>query len=234
MPGRRSVPAFRRGGDRRRRPAWGTRRGASAVCRTRPGPRPPRRTHRARPPVRTASPPPPGRTGPPGRFRRESRACCCPWVRDCDHVRRPARPCAGWPSQGHVRPGPPFCPRPILDGMGTPLGDFVRTRRDSIQPESLGLPEHGRRRSSGLRRLDLAARAGISVEYLTRIEQGRDRNPSVAVVNALADALALDPTERAHLRYLAKITGGECVAHRRPAPPRREVRPSVLETLRLL
>ncbi|MFE5689680.1 helix-turn-helix domain-containing protein [Streptomyces sp. NPDC056512] len=118
--------------------------------------------------------------------------------------------------------------------MGTPLGDFIRARRDSTQPESLGLPDRGRRRSPGLRRLDLAARAGISVEYLTRIEQGRDRNPSVAVVNALADALSLDPSERNHLRYLTKITGGECSAHTRPAPPRRDVRPSVLETLRLL
>ncbi len=118
--------------------------------------------------------------------------------------------------------------------MGTPLGDFIRAKRDSIQPESLGLPDRSRRRSPGLRRLDLAARAGISVEYLTRIEQGRDRNPSVAVVNALADALSLDPAERNHLRYLAKITGGECSARTRPAPPRRDVRPSVLETLRLL
>lgn len=118
--------------------------------------------------------------------------------------------------------------------MGTPLGDFVRAKRDSIQPESLGLPDHGRRRSPGLRRLDLAARAGISVEYLTRLEQGRDRNPSVAVVNALADALGLDAAERNHLRYLAKISGGECVAHPQPAPPPREVRPTVLHTLRLL
>jgi transcriptional regulator with XRE-family HTH domain len=118
--------------------------------------------------------------------------------------------------------------------MGSPLGNFIRAKRDSIQPESLGLPERGRRRSPGLRRLDLAARAGVSVEYLTRIEQGRDRNPSTAVVNALADALSLDPSERNHLRYLAKITGAECSAHIRPAPPRREVRPSVLKTLRLL
>ncbi|MCJ1675873.1 helix-turn-helix transcriptional regulator [Streptomyces sp. APSN-46.1] len=118
--------------------------------------------------------------------------------------------------------------------MGTPLGDFVRGKRDSVQPESLGLPERGRRRSPGLRRLDLAARAGISVEYLTRIEQGRDRNPSGAVVNALADALSLDASERNHLRYLAKITGGACSGHTRPTPPPRTVRPSVLETLRLL
>ncbi|WP_151773708.1 helix-turn-helix domain-containing protein [Streptomyces abyssomicinicus] len=118
--------------------------------------------------------------------------------------------------------------------MGTPLGDFVRAKRDSIQPESLGLPDHGRRRSPGLRRSDLAARAGISVEYLTRLEQGRDRNPSPAVVHALADALSLDLAEREHLRYLTKITGGECSARSRPAPPARTVRPAVLETLRLL
>ncbi len=135
--------------------------------------------------------------------------------------------------------GPPSALRderaaPYAQGVGTPLGDFVRAKRDGIQPESLGLPDRGRRRSPGLRRLDLAARAGISVEYLTRIEQGRDRNPSVAVVNALADTLSLDPSERDHLRYLAKITGGECSAHTQPAPPRRDVRPSVLSTLRLL
>ncbi|MBV2152755.1 helix-turn-helix domain-containing protein [Kitasatospora sp. SUK 42] len=118
--------------------------------------------------------------------------------------------------------------------MGTPLGDFIRAKRDSIQPETLGLPDHGRRRSPGLRRSDLAIRADISVEYLTRLEQGRDRNPSTPVLNALADALSLDPAERTHLRYLAKITGGACPSLVRPAPPSREVRPSVRETLRLL
>lgn len=118
--------------------------------------------------------------------------------------------------------------------MGTPLGDFIRTKRDSIQPETLGLPARSRRRAPGLRRSDLAVRAGISVEYLTRIEQGRDRNPSPAVVNALADALSLDAAERAHLRYLAKITGGTCAAHAGPAPAPRQVRPEVLDTLRLL
>jgi transcriptional regulator with XRE-family HTH domain len=118
--------------------------------------------------------------------------------------------------------------------MGTPLGDFVRAKRDSIQPESLGLPDPGHRRAPGLRRLDVAARAGISVEYLTRIEQGRDRNPSNAVLNAVADALSLDPAERIHLRYLAKISGHKCAVHIQPVPPPLQVRPSVLETLRLL
>ncbi|ALG12053.1 helix-turn-helix domain-containing protein [Kibdelosporangium phytohabitans] len=118
--------------------------------------------------------------------------------------------------------------------MGTPLGDFIRVKRDSIQPGSLGLPDHGRRRSPGLRRLDLAVRAGISADYLARIEQGRDRNPSTEVMNALADALSLAPSERTHLRYLAKITGDRCATDFRPAPPPRHVRPAVLEMLTLL
>ncbi|WP_250575343.1 helix-turn-helix transcriptional regulator [Nonomuraea sediminis] len=118
--------------------------------------------------------------------------------------------------------------------VGTPLGNFIRARRDSIQPESCGLPDRGRRRSPGLRRQDLATWAGISVEYLTRIEQGRDRNPSPGIINALADALRLSPSERNHLRYLAKITGDECSVHIRPVPPSRRVQPSVLQTLRLL
>jgi transcriptional regulator with XRE-family HTH domain len=118
--------------------------------------------------------------------------------------------------------------------MGTPLGDFVRAKRDSIRPESLGLPAHDRARAPGLRRVDLASRVGISVEYLTRIEQGRDRNPSMAVLNSLADGLSLDTTERDHLRHLAKITGGACAGRQRPEPPSRVVRPTVLEALRLL
>jgi transcriptional regulator with XRE-family HTH domain len=118
--------------------------------------------------------------------------------------------------------------------MGSPLGGFIRAKRDSIQPESLGLPDRGRRRSPGLRRLDLATLAGISVEYLTRIEQGHDRNPSASILIAIADALCLTTSERNHLRYLAKITGAECSAHFRSTPPHRHVRPSVLQSLHLL
>ncbi|MET8154322.1 helix-turn-helix domain-containing protein [Actinoplanes sp. NPDC049668] len=118
--------------------------------------------------------------------------------------------------------------------MGTPLGNFIRAKRDSIRPQDLGLPVHQRRRAPGLRRSELAGQAGISVEYLTRIEQGRDRNPSASVVNAIADALRLDAAERTHLMYLAKITGGACARHTRPAPPDRSVRPAVRRILDLL
>lgn len=95
--------------------------------------------------------------------------------------------------------------------MGTPLGDFLRTRRDATRPETVGLPAGDRRRAPGLRRSELAGLAGVSVEYLVRLEQGRDRNPSIAVITALAAALRLDPAEQEHLRHLAKITGGVCV-----------------------
>ncbi|MGH3249881.1 MAG: helix-turn-helix domain-containing protein [Trebonia sp.] len=113
--------------------------------------------------------------------------------------------------------------------MSTPLGDFLRSLRDTTAPESVGLAASARRRAPGLRRSELAGLADISVEYLTRIEQGRDRNPSPAVVNALAEALRLHVAQREHLRYLTKITGGVC---RGPlAQPRQDVRPAVLAVL---
>jgi transcriptional regulator with XRE-family HTH domain len=118
--------------------------------------------------------------------------------------------------------------------MATPLGDFIRAKRDSTQPEDLGLPALARRRAPGLRRTELATRAGISVEYLTRIEQGRDRNPTSPVVNALADALSLNGPERTHMHYLAKITGGACAGRQPAEPPLRAVRPAVRQLLDLL
>jgi transcriptional regulator with XRE-family HTH domain len=118
--------------------------------------------------------------------------------------------------------------------VGTPLGEFIRAKRDKTRPEDLGIPARERRRAPGLRRADLADRAGISVEYLTRIEQGRDRNPSGSVVNAIADALSLDIAERRHLAYLAKISAGACAGPRHREPPPRQVRPEVLQVLQLL
>ncbi|MEW1848407.1 helix-turn-helix transcriptional regulator, partial [Nonomuraea angiospora] len=58
------------------------------------------------------------------------------------------------------------------------LGAFLRSRREAVKPEDVGLPGGPRRRTPGLRRSELATLAGVSVEYLTRLEQGRDRNPS--------------------------------------------------------
>ncbi|MFE5036947.1 helix-turn-helix domain-containing protein [Streptomyces sp. NPDC056683] len=80
---------------------------------------------------------------------------------------------------------------------------FLRSRREQLKPEQVGLPSFGRRRTPGLRREELAALAGLSVEYLERLEQGRDTNPSHAVLAALAEALQLSDSERQHLATLA-------------------------------
>jgi transcriptional regulator with XRE-family HTH domain len=85
------------------------------------------------------------------------------------------------------------------------LGEFLRTRRARIKPESVGLPARTPyRRVPGLRREELARLAGVSADYYTRLEQGRNITPSEAVLDAVAVALRLDPAERAHLFNLAR------------------------------
>ncbi|MFC3502879.1 helix-turn-helix transcriptional regulator [Micromonospora krabiensis] len=83
------------------------------------------------------------------------------------------------------------------------FGQAVRRWRDRVSPEAAGLPAGGHRRATGLRREELALLAGISVDYITRLEQGRASHPSAQVVEALARALRLSGTERAHLFRLA-------------------------------
>lgn len=85
------------------------------------------------------------------------------------------------------------------------FGRAVRRWRDRVSPEAAGLPAGGHRRAAGLRREELALLAGISVDYVTRLEQGRAANPSAQVVEALARALRLSGTERAHLFRLASL-----------------------------
>ena len=85
------------------------------------------------------------------------------------------------------------------------FGRAVRRWRDRAAPEAAGLPAGGRRRAAGLRREELALLAGISVDYITRLEQGRATSPSAQVVEALARALRLSPDERAHLFRLAGL-----------------------------
>lgn len=89
----------------------------------------------------------------------------------------------------------------------TDLGTFLRSRRERLNPADVGLPDTGRRRTPGLRREEVAALAGLSIDYLVRLEQGRDRNPSVSVVSSLANALRLDEDERLHLKKLAACAG---------------------------
>jgi transcriptional regulator with XRE-family HTH domain len=75
-----------------------------------------------------------------------------------------------------------------------------------MTPEAVGLPLFGRRRTPGLRREELATLAGVSIDYLVRLEQGRDTNPSPAVIIALADALRLSDDEKRHFAMLALKT----------------------------
>src|ERR1700761_5820359 len=84
------------------------------------------------------------------------------------------------------------------------LGAFVRARRDRITPAQAGIAAFpGPRRVPGLRREELAHLAGLSADYLRRIEQGRQPHVSDDVIEALATALRLQDAERLHLRELA-------------------------------
>jgi transcriptional regulator with XRE-family HTH domain len=84
-----------------------------------------------------------------------------------------------------------------------PFGAFLRSRRARLDPAAAGLPSAGHRRVPGLRREELAALAGVSVDYVIRLEQGRVL-PSPEVATALARALQLDVAEREHLLALAR------------------------------
>ncbi|MEU6262248.1 helix-turn-helix transcriptional regulator [Saccharopolyspora shandongensis] len=107
------------------------------------------------------------------------------------------------------------------------LGKFLRARREATAPSEAG-PSLGPRRTPGLRRSELAVLAGISVEYLTRLERGSDRRPSGQVLGSLADALHLSPEERVHLHRLVKLSDG-AVCPQATAPVR-----SLRPTLRAL
>ncbi len=95
------------------------------------------------------------------------------------------------------------------------LGGFLRSRRDGLSPSQAGIAAFpGPRRVPGLRREELAVLAGLSPDYYSRLEQGRQPNISDEVLDALARALRLDEVEHAHLRDLAAPTS----RRRRPGP----------------
>ncbi len=91
-----------------------------------------------------------------------------------------------------------------MDGLE--LGSALRRWRDRVSPADVGLPVGRRRRAAGLRREELAQLAGISADYLTRLEQGRATTPSAQVVEALARALRLPDGDRTLLYELARLT----------------------------
>jgi transcriptional regulator with XRE-family HTH domain len=119
----------------------------------------------------------------------------------------------------------PIHSAPMADNA---MGALLRARREAITPSDVGLPTGPRRRTPGLRREELASLARVSVEYLTRLERGRDRSPSAQVLGALADALGLSPEERVHLHRMAKTSTGQMCAQ---SDPPRVVRPTVLALL---
>jgi transcriptional regulator with XRE-family HTH domain len=83
------------------------------------------------------------------------------------------------------------------------LGDFLRSRREKLSPEAVGLSNGRRRRTPGLRREEVAELADIGVDWYIRLEQGRTVRPSETTIDSLARALRLSDTEHAHLRALA-------------------------------
>jgi PAS domain-containing protein len=105
------------------------------------------------------------------------------------------------------------------------LADFLRTKRASLQPEEVGLPEGGRRRTPGLRREEVALLAGVGTTWYTWLEQARDVRASLEVLEAVSSALRLAPAERAHVILLGR---GE------QAPPCKAPAEKVSPTLRRL
>jgi transcriptional regulator with XRE-family HTH domain len=96
------------------------------------------------------------------------------------------------------------------------IGEYLRARRELVRPEDVGIADTGRRRVPGLRRDELAMLSGISTEYYTRLEQGRDHHPSEQVLDAVAAALRLDEEASAHLHDIARSAPRR--ARRQPRP----------------
>jgi transcriptional regulator with XRE-family HTH domain len=110
-------------------------------------------------------------------------------------------------------------------GEANHLGDYLRARRARVTPAEAGLVPGPRRRLAGLRRDELAMLAGISSEYLQRLEQGRDRHPSVEVLDSIARVLRMDAEATAHLHQLARS------ASRPHRAPREHVSAAVAELI---
>ncbi|NEB81579.1 helix-turn-helix transcriptional regulator [Streptomyces sp. SID14478] len=115
----------------------------------------------------------------------------------------------------------------------TELGKYLRARRAQVTPAEAGLPAGtGLRRTPGLRREELATLAGVSVDYYTRLERGRETNPSTAVIDALSRALRLRGDAHERLHDLAELASGRLTT---PHPTTDDtVRESVLQMLEAL
>jgi transcriptional regulator with XRE-family HTH domain len=110
--------------------------------------------------------------------------------------------------------------------------EFLTSRRAKITPERAGIPTAGQRRVPGLRRSEVAALAGMSVEYYSKLERGALAGVSAGVLEAIARALQLDDAERAHLMHLAQEANGtNALIRPKRQPKRRTLRPSLQWTL---
>lgn len=108
--------------------------------------------------------------------------------------------------------------------------DFLRTRRERVTPQQVGLPDFGGvRRVKGLRREELALIAGMSVDYYIRLERGNLTGVSESVLGSLSRALRLDDAEHAHLFDLARVQNASATTRRKP--PTSKVRPTVQRML---
>jgi transcriptional regulator with XRE-family HTH domain len=107
--------------------------------------------------------------------------------------------------------------------------EFLTSRRAKLSPSDVGLPDVGQRRVPGLRRGEVATLAGVSIEYYSRLERGVIAGASSSVLEAIAQALQLDDTERAHLIDLARAADGIPASgrRRRRANPHGTSRPSL-------
>jgi transcriptional regulator with XRE-family HTH domain len=106
--------------------------------------------------------------------------------------------------------------------------EFLTTRRAKVTPERAGLPTAGQRRVSGLRRSEVAALAGMSVEYYAKLERGALAGVSAGVLDAIARALQLDDAERVHLVRLAQeANGSNALLRPRRRPKQSSIRPSL-------
>ena len=121
--------------------------------------------------------------------------------------------------------------RDVRGDVRAQIREFLSTRRARITPEQAGLPVYGgdRRRVPGLRRSEVASLAGISPEYMTKLERGNATGVSDSVIDGLAHALQLDEAERAHLEDLLRTASTTRPPRRRPA--RQRVRPTVQRIL---
>ncbi|HTU75191.1 MAG TPA: helix-turn-helix transcriptional regulator [Trebonia sp.] len=108
------------------------------------------------------------------------------------------------------------------------LGAFLRSRRERLRPQDVGLPSGARRRTPGLRREEVSVLAHISTEYYVRLEQGRAPRPSGEVLAGIAGALRLTAAESSHLHVLAGTADSRARLHQR------DVRPSILALLERL